>query len=178
MIGQQRARCALPPVVGICLLLAGCGGGGHRTAEGSQTVVSSEQTSTESATVGRIVDPSKVPTAIKHLGLRIMLRPGPALSQFVGAVYGTAWNSHDTSVNFGIFMSGDLHASRYFVPALRKLVPGATQEGSTAGQSFIAITSAGHSGTGRRSEEEFAIATKLQERVSGLAHKALEEEGP
>ena len=171
-----------------CCMLVGCGGNGTHSAKTSGRTTSNsaergsipEGTSSVSSESGRVVDASRVPDAIKSVGLQIVLRAGKTPPQFVGAVYGIARNSHGTSVNFGIFLSGDQNASRYFVPALRKLVPGATREGSTSGESYIAITSAGAGGspTSRKSAEEFSIAGKLQERVAGLARKALEEEGP
>jgi hypothetical protein len=171
-----------------CCMLVGCGGDGTRSAKTSGRTTSNstgqrsipENTNGVPSASGRVVDASRVPNAIKSVGLQIILRLGKTPPQFVGAVYGTARNSHGTSVNFGIFLSGDQNASRYFVPALRKLVPGATREGSTSGESYIAITSAGAGGspTSRKSEEEFSIAGTLQERVAGLARKALEEEGP
>jgi hypothetical protein len=184
---NQHIKGTCAALMMLCSVLAGCGGKNGRTVETSSRQASDsggkltpEGSSSGPSSTGRIVETSKVPSAIKHLGLQVVLRADRTPPQFVGAVYGTAHNSHGTGVNFGIFLSGDQNASRYFVPTLRKLVPGATREGSTSGESYIAITSAGRGGSpgSLKAEEELTIAGKLQERVAGLARKALEEEGP
>jgi hypothetical protein len=125
-----------------------------------------------------VVDPKKVVGAIRSTSFRITLRAGQTPPHFARAVYGTARNARGTSVNFGFFLTGGANAQDYFEPSLMRLVPGATVQGSTAGESYIAITSAGSAGPSGnpKTEEEFTIADTVQERVAGLARKALEEE--
>jgi hypothetical protein len=129
----------------------------------------------------RVVDPAKVPEALKRTGLHIASRSGPIPTDFVSAIYGVASNSHGTNINFGFFFARDRKAGEYERPELAKLVPHATNEGSTAGESYIAITSAGARDRrvgSRLREEELRIAGELHWAVAGLAPKALEEEGP
>jgi hypothetical protein len=191
MLADRDIKTSFVAVVVIalsCCMLAGCGGNstqsgktsGQTTSNNAERANAPGGASSVPSASGRVVDASRVPDAIKHVGFQIILRAGRTPPQFVGSVYGTARNSHGASVNFGIFMSGDQNASRYFVPSLSKLVPGATREGSTSGESWIAVTSAGAGGSpgSRKAEEEFSMAGTLQERVAGLARKALEEEGP
>jgi hypothetical protein len=99
---------------------------------------------------------------------------------FANTVYGTASNAHGKSINFGFFFVNDTHAASRYSAALQKLVPNATDEGSTSGESYIIVTSAGAHGkpNSRGTREEFGIAGELHWAVAGLARKALEEEGP
>jgi hypothetical protein len=130
---------------------------------------------------GKIIDPEKVPGTLRHTGFHIVFRSGPLPTDFVSAIYGTASNAHGISINFGYFFVPNDKAGAYDRPELEKLVPDATAEGSTSGESYITITSAGaHSkqGSSRAREEEFNIAGTLQWAVAGLAPKALREEGP
>jgi hypothetical protein len=129
---------------------------------------------------GKIVDPEEVPGALRHTGFHIVFRPGPLPTDFVSALYGTASNAHGISINFGFLFVPNDSAGAYDRPELEKLVPDATAEGSTSGESYIAITSAGaHSKKeSSRMREEFDIAGTLQWAVAGLAPKALREEGP
>jgi hypothetical protein len=113
--------------------------------------------------------------------LHIVFRPGPIPVGFVSALYGTASNSHGASINFGFFFVTSDKAGSYNRAELEKLVPRATSEGSTNGESYIVDTSAGvHSKRvgSRVREEELSMAGELHWAVAGLAPKALEEEGP
>src|SRR5262249_38151586 len=99
---------------------------------------------------------------------------------FDGAIYGTASNSRGVRVNFGFFFIPGDKAGEHFRPALMRLVSGATAEGSTTGESYIEITSAGgnRKSKSRKASEELELAGDLHWAVAGLARKALEEEGP
>jgi hypothetical protein len=107
-----------------------------------------------------------------------MMRRGPTPPHFARAVYGTARNARGTSVSFAFFLTGGSNAQDDYESSLMELVPGATSEGTAVGESYISVTSAGSAGPpgDHKAEEEFTMADTLQERVAGLAHKALEEE--
>ncbi len=127
---------------------------------------------------GQVVEPSKVVDALERTGFQIVFRAGPTPAHFVRAIYGTARDPRGgVIVNFGFFLTGGANAQNYYDAALRKLVPGATAEGSTVGESYVSITSAGSAGgSSAEAEEEFSVADTLQVRVAALAHQAFEEE--
>jgi hypothetical protein len=165
-----------------CAALVGCGSSGNKAAvtngDSSTAAARAERRPVQDGSV--VVDPQRVPAAIGRTGLKIVFRPGPTPSAFVRAVYGTARNRLGTSVNFGFFLTGNVSAEGLESEGLR-LVPDATQIGSTAGESYVAITSAGsHGGPtgGRVEEEELSMAGELKDAVAYLAPKAFEEEGP
>ncbi len=166
---------ALAAAAGLTLL-AGCGSGAGN-ARRSQPSAVERPVQDSRLSAGQTVDPSKVAQALDGVGLRIVFHDGPIPPHFARAVYGTARNAHGTSVNFGFFLTGGTNAQNYYEPALRKLVPGATAEGSTVGESYVSVTSAGSAGgSGPKAEEEFTVADTLQVRVAALAHQAFEEE--
>lgn len=168
----------------LCVLVMGCGGnGGSRTQSNSNIASGRPDTAVGVATVdsGKIVDPKGVPEALRHTGFHIVFRSGPLPTDFVSAIYGTASNAHGTSINFGFFFAPNDKAGAYDRPELEKLVPDATAEGSTSGESYIVVTSAGAHNKrigSKIREEEASIAGELHWAVAGLAPKALREEGP
>jgi hypothetical protein len=126
-----------------------------------------------------VVDPAKISGAVRDSGFQVVLRPGPTPAPFVRAIYGVARNARGRSVNFGFFVTANTSAGEDLTPAVEKLVPGATAEGSTAGESYVAVTSAGAPhGPERQTKEEFEIADRLQLRVAHLAGEAFVKEGP
>lgn len=108
-----------------------------------------------------------------------MLHRGPAPpASVVRALYGTARNSQGTAISFGFFITDNERAA-LLEPIVEKLVPDATEEGSTSGQSYVIITTAGAgSKDKRRKSEELTMAGELHWAVAGLAPKAVEQEGP
>jgi hypothetical protein len=168
-------------VTGLALLSAcGSDGGGRRTPRaGSGDAHTAAEARAEGPTLstGQVVEPSKVLHALQRTGFQIVFRDGPTPAHFARAIYGTARNGRGAIVNFGFFLTGGANAQNYYEPALRRLVPGATAEGSTVGESYVSITSAGAAGgSSPEAEEEFTVADTLQVRVAALAHQAFEEE--
>jgi hypothetical protein len=130
---------------------------------------------------GTVVGAAAARKAIEHSGFRIRWRSGPTPKPFVAALYGTAEGRRRIKVNFGYFFAGTNEAQRLLRRSLAKLVPHATEEGSSASVSFVAITSAGSSGKPPSSSwvyEELHIANTLQRKVSKLAPVAHGYEGP
>ena len=178
---MRGVRCAV--TVSLCVLVAGCGRNGSSRTQSNSSNVSGVPDAPVGVAIGdsgKIVDPEKVPGALRHTGFHIAFRYGPIPTDFVSAIYGTASNAHGTSINFGYLFAPNDSAGAYDRPELEKLVPEATAEGSTSGESYIAITSAGARSKreSARRREEFNIAGTLQWAVAGLAPKALREEGP
>src|SRR5580704_1435941 len=175
-------RIAISTIPALALLLVtGCGANSGRMQSNSN-IASSVPDTTVGVTMGdsgKIVDPEEVPAALKHTGFHIAFRPGTIPTDFVSAIYGTASNAHGISINFGFFFVPNDKAGEYDRPELERLVPDATAEGSTSGESYIAITSAGARSKqeSSRTREEFRIAGELHWAVAGLAPKALREEG-
>jgi hypothetical protein len=168
-------------VAAASLVLAGCGSGhkqenGHRNAADS-VGVNAAAASRES---GRIVEPAEVRSALMHTGFHIAFRRGPIPTGFADTFYGVATNSRGRSINFGFFLSSNDRTEGSGSATLRKLVPDATNEGSTAGESYIEVTSAGanRKPTDPRAGEELEIAAYLRYAVAKLAPKAFETEGP
>ncbi len=175
-------------------VLSGCGGGERptnppRTTQATEVPAEKAGTRLKDAhgvgttgaapklSPGQIVNPTRVPAVILHSGYEIVFRRAPTPAPFARAIFGTARNSRGTTIEFGFLLTGGSPAGEYYRPALRKLVPHATAEGSTAGETYISITSAGAGGAaGRRSEEEFEMADALQTSVASLAPKAHLEE--
>jgi hypothetical protein len=147
------------------LMLVGCGGGGLLS-------LSNEE--------GKVVDPAKVPAALTGTGLHVVFRRGPRPANFDKAIYGTARNIRGVAIDFGFFFVPDDKAEGYVSPEIERLVPNATDEGTTAGMSFIEITSAGahRKPTDPRKGEELSMAGTLGFAVAKLAPKAFDIEGP
>lgn len=167
-----------------CLLVVGCGESSHNQSlskSGTTLTVPDTMVGIARGESGKIVDPERVPGILRRTGLHIVFRPGPIPPGFVSAIYGTASNSHGASINFGFFFVTNDKAGSYNRAELEKLVPEATDEGSTNGESYIVDTSAGTRDKRigpRIREEEFGMAGELHWAVAGLAPKALKEEGP
>jgi hypothetical protein len=166
-------RCVAAVVSCACIALIGCGSGGAHNDDGAWVDPSVYQS-------GKVVNPEEVPRRLRHTSLRVVFRSAQKPADFDSAIYGTASNSRGIQVNFGFFFIPGDKAGEHFRPALKRLVPGATDEGSTSGESYIVITSAGrnHKRGSREAGEELELAGDLHWAVAGLAHKALEEEGP
>jgi hypothetical protein len=167
----------------LCVLVTGCGGNGSGRTQSNSNIASGVPDTTVGVAMGdsgKIVDPEEVPGTLRHTGFHIVFRSGPLPTDFVSAIYGTASNAHGISINFGFFFVPNDRAGVYDRPELKKLVPDATAEGSTSGESYIVITSAGARSKreSSRTREEFSIAGELHWAVAGLAPKALREEGP
>ncbi len=173
----RRIPCYVVTVL-VCIWFAACGSNGDVLQMQSSTKSASPQVVLNNT--GKLVDPDRVPGALRHTGLHIIFRYGPIPTGFTGSTYGTASNAHGAKINFGFFTTPVAKAGEYERPELAKLVPGATNEGSTIGESYIAITSAGAGSKrdGQKEREEFGIASELHWAVAGLAPKALREEGP
>lgn len=175
--GVRQVVCYAVTVL-VCIWFAACGGNGGAPKMQSSAKSGDPQVVLNNS--GKVVDPNRVPEALRHTGLHIIFRYGPIPAEFTGATYGTASNAHGTKINFGFFITPIAKAGEYERPELAKLVPGATNEGSTIGESYIAITSAGAGSKreGQKEREEFGIASELHWAVAGLAPRALREEGP
>jgi hypothetical protein len=170
-----------------CWVLSACGGSGkniHAThgRQGSTrlTATSVGREAAKSQSAGHVVNPTRVPAAIQHTGLIVTFRPGPTPSPFVRSVYGTAQNSHGATVNFGFFLADGTNAAAGLSPAIEKLVPDATSQGTVAGESYVEVTSAGAGSANgsTRNKEEFEIEDRLEWKVARLAGAAFDEEGP
>jgi hypothetical protein len=130
---------------------------------------------------GTVVAAPSARQAVMRSGFRIHWRTGPTPKPFVASLYGTAEGKHGISVNFGFLFAGNTDASGEDQPSLLALVPHATDEGSTAALSVVAISSAGsHGGSpdSARVNEEFHIANTLERKVAKLAPVAHAQEGP
>ncbi len=156
-----------------CIAMMGCGNGRSHNDDKISVDPSIYKN-------GRVVNPEKVPDRLRRTGLRVVFRSAQKPADFDSAIYGTASNSRGIHVNFGFFFIPGDKAGEHFRPGLMRLVPGATDEGSTSGESYIAITSAGRNRKrgSREASEELELAGDLHWAVAGLARKALEEEGP
>jgi hypothetical protein len=157
--------------------LAGCGTAGDA---GSVTNLGAGSSPEAAQDAGRVVDPARIVKALRHTGLVIQFRTGTKPQAFTAAVYGTAKNIRGVRVQFGFFIRPHADAPDYATGALRKLVPHATESGTSAADSFVFVSSSG-SGRSRGSRvegEEGAISATLEKAVSRLAPTAFREEGP
>ncbi len=170
-----------------CCVLSSCGGGGEKarvSKAGEGTAPSTSASATREAvtnqSAGHVVGPAQVPTALQHSGLTVTFRPGPTPAPFVRTFYGTARNSQGATVTFGFFLASGTDAAAGLSPAVERLVPDATSQGTVAGESYVEVTSAGAGSANgsRRNKEEFEIADRLEWRVARLAGAAFDEEGP
>lgn len=113
--------------------------------------------------------------ALKETGLHIVISHGPTPPGFESAIYGVTSNSQGASVSFGPLFVGMSEADKYYRPSLLRLVPGATETGSTSGNSFIEITDAGGIGSSMATKsQQNVIAGELRRAVSRLAPQAVE----
>jgi hypothetical protein len=157
-----------------CAVLCGCGG---TTDGGSVTTVFAKHLGSAPGDAGRVVDAGQVPVALARTGLKLEFRPGPTPARFAHAIYGSAANKRGAKIDFGLFISA--HANAAGTSLLRRLVPGASLEGSVTAESFVLVTTAGRGHPSKRArEEEFSMMGKIQEHIAKLAPTAWREEGP
>jgi hypothetical protein len=169
-----------------CCALSACGGARESVGPSSSnrdpvsTSASVAREATNAHNASHVVNPSDVPAAIQSTGAAVTFRPGPTPAPFVRAFYGTARNSHGTTVDFGFFLVDGTDAGADLTPAVEKLVPGSTPEGTVVGESYVEVTNAGAGSPkgSRRYTEEVEIADRLESRVARLAGAAFDEEGP
>lgn len=158
--------CALVGALIIWVSVSGCGG-----ATALEKINSSGS--------GEVVAPALVPHTLREkTGLRIQLRPGPTPAGYDKAIYGTAINARGVKIQFAFFFAPNTHSE---VPEnLFRLIPHATDNGSSAGKSYIMISTAeyGHQQNVKLREEEFDMSSKMQWAVAALAPRAIREESP
>jgi hypothetical protein len=160
----------------VTVLVAGCG-----SATTAATTTPPSTPSANAPAPGTVVAPHSAREVIARSGFRIHWRKGSVPKPYVAALYGTAQGRYDATINFGFFFTGNTRGEALDRRPLRKLVPHSTQEGSTAGVSFVVITSAGSSKLppyGKHVNEEFRIFDLLDIKVGKLAPVAHENESP
>lgn len=171
----MTSRITLIPLLVAATLLASCG------SSTTSRTSSPSRSSGASSEPGTVVAAAQARPAVERSGFHIRWRSGPLPKPFVAALYGTAQGKHGITINFGFLFAGRTDAAPLNRPSLLKLVPEATQEGSTVGVSVVDISSAGSHGglqSSPRVEEEFHIANTLERKVAQLAPAAYKSEGP